>query len=379
MNRFYRNKWLQGVLLAAFYSIIGLESARSDGSLGIEDFRRSILAARVARVLDSRLPAIAGCPKVAARVRALREEFVSYKDSGTPGLISLMSAYALTGQLKSANTACTSKITAADARLLALDREKFRALRIAPALRKELDPWCASGVQANFNGQRDGNPCFAGEAPILGALRDAANHTGRTYFESGAEVDSFLRKFGTAANAGDTAIDLGALFSPGADAHNVLAIFAYLYAAGTSELGWVDGFGESFWRTPLDQGASPVTAIGNYLSWLNRKDYFVVVRKSLQARKAEFTLYGHAVEGWNHHEFISAFLACNYRVQNEQILARTVPEALGIAYEGRDLISHLKEDLGFRASVRNFSTDVARHEEGGKFGRRACAGLAVGR
>jgi hypothetical protein len=404
---FLHQKQFRVILLAASLFGAGFTlptSARAAAPKNIDDFRREVLAARVSRVVDARLLALAHCAPsaseapVLSQARALRATYKNYAASGTDGLIALLDAYGETAKIKAASaqsnsSACAKQITNADSALSAVDRKKFAGLEKASLFANlnplggispltmillELDPWCASGVQANFNGARDGNPCFAGEIPILAALRDSGNKIGRSYFGSAAETDSFLAKLDTAASSGNRVIDLEKLFSAKTDPRDLLAIMTYLYAAGTSELGWVDGFGESFWRSTLDQGSSGRTALAVYSTWLGRKDRFVVIRKETHARGLELRLFGHGVERWNHHEFISAFLACNYRARGEKLLARTVPEALGVAYESRDFVSHMKEHDGWKASEQNFITDVSRHEEGGHFGRLACASLDHG-
>ncbi|MBC7690794.1 MAG: hypothetical protein H7222_03425 [Methylotenera sp.] len=359
---------------------------------GIEDYRRSILFARVARIVEARERALQECratvPESAliSEIETLHSAAKDFGSRGTEGLLALMKAYALTSKIKQSKSSCGKKISEADLNLLENDRKKFSGLRtaarlltpsqfqIAPSewLFMELDPWCASDVQPNYNGERDGNPCFAGEHPILGALRDPANRKTATYFDSAMETDGFLSRLAEAAEGPARVLPLEKLFSPGLSRRALLAIMTYLYAAGTSELGWVDGFGESFWRTALDQGASPRTALSQYLSWLNRKDAYVVLRKKLHSRGQSLQLLSQNVEAWNHHEFISAFLACNYESRGDDLLARTVPEALGVAYESRDFASHLREQVGFRRSTESFITDVRRHQTGGHFGRTAC-------
>lgn len=388
MKRLYK-KWVFLASLLAFSFIVLGETQAAE----IEEHRRTVLSARVERVVDARARALLTCRPTGLEVaekttiRRLRAEYKSYAASGTPGLLSLLDAYALSSKIKRSKSECGKKVSLADLALFENDRVKFEKVRavgrvfsfspytIAPSefIFMELDPWCASEVEANFDGTRDTNPCFAGETPILNSLRDVLNKKGASYFSSSMEVDQFLARMSKAASGGKPAIALDTLFSKNVSHHQIMGIFAYLYSAGTSELGWVDGFGESFWRSTLDQGSSARASLGQYLSWLNRKDQFVILRKKLLARHVKLYLFGHPIESWNHHEFISAFLACNYAARGETLLARTVPEVLGVAYEGQDFVSHLRGEHSLSESTKNFMTDVGRHEEGGRFGRRACS------
>ncbi|MBS1961266.1 MAG: hypothetical protein JST04_03545 [Bdellovibrionales bacterium] len=384
--------WKNKIRISALLLAVSFSGATFAGAPNLEDYRREILANRVARVLDARVEAMAKCRSSAEEeaqlleIRKYRGEFTNYAKSGTPGLVAVLNGYAVTAKMKRAGGDCAKKIGDADGALASAERRKFKGAFIAAGVLNpvpgtlspiqkiflELDPWCATATAANFDGSRDTNPCFAGEIPILGALRDAANTSGRTYFESGMKIDQFVQNLAAAVNAKASTIAIESLFPAGTGNREVLAMLTYLYAAGTSELGWVDGFGESFWRTSLDQGASAVTAVGQYLSWLNRKDQFARLRKQIRAAGTPFKLWKREIEGWNHHEVISAFLACNFEARGDDLLARTVPEALGVAYEGKDFVSHIRDKVGLQKSAENFITDVSRHQQGGRFGRIAC-------
>lgn len=381
----------QAILPTLF--LFTVPSVQAEDFRNPDEFRRSILSGRVNRVLEIRVEALRGCARtmgealqVDAVSQALREASSSAL-SNTDRLLRSLDAYRMSVQIKRSHSGCAEKLREADQILFEEERVKFRSARVGAHLISlnpaglspldylfiQLDPWCASVTSANFDGSHDGNPCFAGERPILTGLRDTENKRGQTFYAAGADVDFFLSNLARRVESKSQAIDFTELFRPGTEKRRIFSIMAYLYSAGTSELGWVDGFGEVFWRASLDQGSSAQGALGEYLTWLNRKDQFVALRAKFRQDRLAIYLFGKSVKNWNHHEFISALLSCDYQSSGEGLLARTVPEALGLVYEGKDFVSHLKEKMGIESSFDNFITDVTRHQRGGYLGRTTCS------
>ena len=397
--------------LAALFSVLTLGLQMADAAavpprdaraeaVALGRFWNDVLALRVDRILEGRRQALAqvrGCESLAdelalerrgARDRGLGSGAV---DAAVP--VALMGAWQRMQAQIGIDSACGRAMAGADLEIHRAERAKFAwAREVSPALPREirlaiaeLDPWCAVGAAADFGRTRDGNPCFAGDLPVLFSLLNEGR-TGRgnaasfdAFSRAGAEIDEWLARF-TAEVASlprGGRIDLLALapqrlLESESSRRRLLAEITYLYAAAGFEIGWIDGFGERFWSGPLRAGASPARAYASAMTWMNRKQLFSGWRNFARSRGVRFHWGAREVTDWNHHDFISAFMGCDLQERGQAGLGRALPEALGIAYESLDFVSHMKEGDGFEASAANFRRDVGRHVEGAAFGEAFC-------
>lgn len=379
---------VSALFLSAFAPAFGADSESEARRLSV--YWNGVLAARVAKIVDARTDALRRCRAAGSAEQGVTERIGilrSAPGSSASRVLALMESYQLTHELlEGGRSRCASAIRAADLRIADSERERFRFLRHAPeatetgVILKELDPWCAIDPRPNFEGGRDGNPCFAGEGPILRAMIDPTPAAGEDPFaRAGAEIDELVHRFRLAVERGRTGetIDLFSLM-PSSMTESLegrrlgLAAWAYLHAAATFRLGWIDGFADRFWSEPLRRGATPSEAYAAVVRWMNRKHVFAGHLHFAHSKGLRFRFGTIEATEWNRHDLVSAFLACEFRLRGEGALARILPPALGVAYEGKDLVSHLREGAGLEASLRNFGTDTGRYARGTRLGLRFC-------
>ncbi len=379
-------------------------------AIAIGRFWNDVLALRVDRVLEGRIQALTvvrGCESLAAeldleRRRARRQGLgTGTVDASVP--VALMGAWQrMQAQIEN-RSACGRAMARADLAVYRAERAKFAWVHGAsPALPREvrlaiaeLDPWCAVGAAADFGRIRDGNPCFSGELPILHSLLNdrarAASHgipeaSFDAFSQAGTELDEWLGRFTAqvAAAPSGTRLDLLALaprhlLENESGRRRLLGEITYLYAAAGFQIGWIDGFAERFWSGPLRERATPAQAYASAMSWMNRKQLFSGWRNFARSRGVRLFWGAREVTDWNHHDFIAAFMGCDFQERGLGWLGRALPEALGIAYESLDFVSHMREGDGLEASAANFGRDVGRHSEGAAFGEAFCRPPAVSR
>ena len=124
---------------------------------------------------------------------------------------------------------------------------------------------------------------------------------------------------------------------------------------------------------PLKGDGSPFEAYAQYFNFMNRKDQIYQILSEAIAKKLKIKMGNVIVNQWNRHNYMAAFLACEYHQRGLGKLAHLIPDALGIVYESNDFISHLKDGVSFKNSVQNFKEDTARYREGSAFGEKYCS------
>lgn len=246
----------------------------------------------------------------------------------------------------------------------------------ADALIASLHPFCATKVAAALDGSMETNPCFAGDRLVTAGLES------KKAADISAEViaDGFLSRIESMVSraAGGSGVELLAAYPLLRNIRNFesrkrfLALLAFFYASPGSDAGYVDGFGDHFWRDSLKQGKGARESLVRYLEWKNRRDRFALVLGAVAGKKLRLRVNGHDFTAANRHEIMSAFLACHFRGLDEDLAAEVIPLMLGYAYEGKDFVSHLEGGAGVKESIRNFRADTGRYHRGMEFGYAFC-------
>ena len=209
-------------------------------------------------------------------------------------------------------------------------------------------------------------------------LKDATSNVSPVFEDSAQEIDEWLFEFHTKirnSKQGQSIDLLRTQFikqTTPSERLKFLSMLTFLYTAGGSRVGMSTPYGDTFWKSPLRLGLSPEYAYYQYMYWMNRRDAFKSDLEVAQHKNVVLTLGNTNIHSWNHHNMISAFLACDYETRGMNSIAKLVPEALGVAYESKDFVSHLKDGLGWKKSAQNFEQDTDRHRVGAVFGYRYC-------
>lgn len=360
------------------------------------DYRRAILQTRVEEVMKARLTAINACLKnsfsdeVQSISFELAKEIYLSKGRNLLKLMHLMDLFRKTEALKKSK--CTKELKAADLALHKLERKKFDwVYKLAPttclnptdikctakriALIAHIDPHCVTNVSESYDGNKDGNACFAGINIAIQALKKFPESISLTN-----EMDSFLISFSEiVSNAKDSdEVEWTRLFPNywkfGRDKRDLLylAIMEYFMLATTSNAGIVEAFGDHFWMQPLKNGLSAGAALKNFEQMKNRKDFFRDTLTTAEEKKIVFS-YGHfKMANANRHNYMSALLACDLKKKFGTFDSHLVPLILGYAYEAKDFASHIKGGISLEKSLENFVKDTSRYKQGMKIGNSLC-------
>ena len=277
---------------------------------------------------------------------------------------------------------CSPEIRAAREEIHAAERRLFApavgALALAaPAEHRRfaalVDPHCSTPVGPNPQGYADSNPCFAGDGLVWGRI-----HGSRLTHES--LVSAFERRVREVPDG--SALDLWSLHVSRDRYLNdlsfdermkFLGFLAFGMAASTANAGYVDGFGELAWREGMPD---PAEALESYHAYKRLKSQFGRAWNGALARKIRILVNGEDWSGVDRHEAMAAFLACELATDEVTLATFLVPSlatsSMGIAYESKDLISHLREGASLRESAKNFRADTARFRRGYRRGIGFC-------
>lgn len=240
--------------------------------------------------------------------------------------------------------------------------------RAIDELVQTIDPHCAVEVVTDSEGRTESNPCLAGDTLTL-------NVFWQKKYVILDEIDGLLQGFyrGVSSAAAGSTLDYWTL-SSAKDRKFLLSLLVFLTASTTSNGDWVDGFWDFVWRQPLRDGMTPADALEFYHGLKRRRDLFRDLLLWSNQKKLHFSMMGVIdLTGANHHDFMSAFLACHYSSRNKRFMAKAIPRVLGYGYESLDLAGHLKSGVALDVSVDNFKTDTKRHTKASNWGADFCS------
>ena len=371
----------------------------------LDDFRRTVFAKRVLRFVTVREDAILSCARFDKASSQLfisvQRNSLAYVHSQNPtveNLLLLLEAYQQTEialqQYQKINSPCAKLIKAAEESIIEEEREQFRTAEVSLAtvgtlthnddlnfILIELDPRCDKAALPDYKtGHADTNPCTAGYAMVLKRMKDSGKEIFPSYLESAAEIDLYLGQLQAQVSSAPLNGEISLL---NLNSHNPvgeaslrlrqLSNLAFLFTSYGSRIGMSSPYGDAFWMMPLKGNGSLFSGYAQYFNFMNRKDQFYQILREAKSKKLKIKMSNVIVNEWNRHNYMAAFLACEYHQRGLGKLAHLIPDALGIAYESNDFISHLKDGVSFNNSVQNFKEDTARYREGSAFGEKYCS------
>jgi hypothetical protein len=377
---------------------LGMDSAHAQSKL--EVYRSNVLALRIDRFIKARQNSLLKCelsePTAMAlymKVQALSLPFHHSKDPSAENIMALMDAYRAgedyQREMKDASSRCAPLFIQADQKIYRDERKMFAPVYLAGALERlpwqsqspiekilhDMDPVCDTQAQPDYRQKKaDGNPCFAAFTTLAASLRDQDG----LFDLAGAQTDEWLASLQEAIHSSEqnSKIDFLKIASDAlrkkANRKRFLAIIAYLYSSGGSAIGMANPADDALWSDPLVRGSDSIDAYNQYFLWKNRTDLMGELVYQARSKKQVLVFGSTNVNEWNRHQFISSFIACDYTMRGKLGLASFVPNALGIAYESMDFVSHLKEGISWKDSEKNFEVDTARHRAGAKLGIAFC-------
>jgi len=329
----------------------------------------------------------------------------------TPGILEMMRLFSETERLRVAD--CARELNEAVAKQRHDERKPFRTIkrvariacgighaakdaftrrtspsgcqRVVEEITHGIDPHCFTPNERNWTadgsqGYFDANPCYAADRYIDGAI--TADHRMNSSLTTQG-LQSFVYLLGNQIQEKiarkETSIDLAATFkSAGVQATGLaspkmmMGYLAYLYGAEKSLVGRVDSYADEAWQSALREGLSPNDARKLYNERKRLLDFFRDVRELALSKKMRLTIGGTDVSTYHRHQFTAAYLACHYQSSGDERMARSMPRMIGVAYESKDFVSHIREGLSFADSRKNFSQDTSKYSEGGRLGIAVC-------
>lgn len=236
----------------------------------------------------------------------------------------------------------------------------------------DLDPKCSTAFEPDRGTKKpDSNPCFAGERPLY-------RYLWRDSMEGPVWMDPLLWDFHAAiekARDGDS-IDLRALYDArrkDGNEEEFVALLAWFRSSGASGLGYVDGFGDLYWKRPLDLGGSTEDALTQYHGFRIRRDSAKMQFEWAKMKNVRIFAGADELTEFNRHDLMGGFLSCHWKVDGRAIDGVLVSPLLGVLYELADFRSHVKSGISWIDSFKNFFSDTGRHRRGTAWGLRTCS------
>ncbi len=277
---------------------------------------------------------------------------------------------------------CTPEIQAARKRIEHAERKKFapfvKAIQAtAPkeykSIASKLDPHCSLPVAPNSQGYVDSNPCFAGDrlvferiAPFILSHESFVSAFDRTVqgLADGSVLDLWRLYLAQERFANDWAFDERMKF---------LGFLAFGMSSATSSAGYVDGYAEQAWREKMPDVGE---AYRNYHGYKRIKSQFSSTWNLALKKEIRIQVNGLDWDGVNRHEAMAAFLACELATDDvtlaTHLLPRVLTQSMGVAYESKDLLSHLRDGVSLKNSLNGFQVDTSRYERGYRRGIHFC-------
>ena len=286
---------------------------------------------------------------------------------------------------------CASEIAAADLKLKNIQQKKFKipmqtakascalalnrsktCLKNVTAILKDLDPFCVTQNSADFFGVKDGNACMAGDRLLGKVLRRKNDPTQNKLTQFLDDLDLTITKAPKNSNVDMWKVFLMHNQDSAANRKQFLAIMTFFYYGLGSAGGYIDGVADYYWFSGIKEAKEAEEIFGEFFSVRQKIDrYGFLIHKKGKALNLRYSFKHVALKGMNRHDYMAMFMSCHFKGYGQRE-AKFIPEILGFGYESLDFVSHIKEDVSIKDSVRNFRTDTSRYTVGSTLGLGFC-------
>ncbi|QLY24245.1 hypothetical protein [Bdellovibrio sp. KM01] len=365
------------ILLLLVVMISGSLSAASISLRDLDKMEDVALADRLQRTLIIQYQLIAACEKQSSlsaqflwqTYPLLQSDLVesATDQERRDGIIKLISAIQ---QSRSVPVAC----------LKAIPSQKVSSVRklllVPPSLNgdtlrfyKELSPACFPVASKGSFQEKENNACFAGDRMIMKDLEQQS-------LSVHADTLKFANELFLTANTAKSqdSIDLFNVYLKVArpDVKKMFTLLAAFSTSGNSGLtGWLQGVEDAALVKDLNDRALSATEVYSNFKFLQAaKMSYQVFRQISDEKKLKLTLFGNSFDKWNRHNVIAAYLGCREQGAEEQVVANV--SRIGLGYESKDFIAHLRQGISWNSSVANFKQDTQRYRDGALLGYQAC-------
>lgn len=233
---------------------------------------------------------------------------------------------------------------------------------------KELAPACFPVAGKGGLNNPDGNACFAADEMIV---QDANSFSQNLAMDALIFADLLLEKIQTVSK-GQT-LDLYATYASvfQGSPKQMLTLFASFVTSGNSGVtGWLQGVEDTLLVADLNQKLTKEQIYDRYKMLQEAKLKYQVFREFADKLTPVLTVFGVPVDKWNRHNFMATYLGCREQGTQEDVVKRV--SRIGIGYESKDFVSHIREGVSWDVSVDNFKVDTQRYREGAALGYRVC-------
>lgn len=238
---------------------------------------------------------------------------------------------------------------------------------------EDFSPACYQIRQRGELSSIDGNACFAADGMVLNSLA----RQDMDPLIDGIEWAAALLK---ASLAEPKAVDIWVVFQsvfPEGTPQQMLALLASFSTSGNSGLtGWLQGIEDRLLIRWLNENMTANDVYERIKLLQTVKITYQKFRTVMDERKLRLRVRGVAIDDWNRHNMMAAFLGCENQMQDQEVTLRLVL-LIGQAYEAKDFISHLLEGMHWEPAVRNWREDTDRYRQSGQIGYRLCQSKPV--
>lgn len=370
-----------------FLGILGLCLAASQSvwagriSLKNLDFQEDfVLQDRLRRMAVIESASIAGCTDRQARghlanVRKLESlpDFSKLEKSAQKNyILDLIKALRTTSLLA---RHCGGGASAKDGRISSIRHPLLPSLRTADQVQHQnfylgLAPACYPVAGQGALAQKDSNACFGADKLIFKDARDLGLSLPKDALQfSQALYEALLKK------KPQESIDLFSVFanqSSSPTPKHMLTLLASFSTSGNSGLtGWLQGVEDTLLVGDLnDQTLSANDVYARSKDLQLAKITYQRFREVADRFSATLRIFGVEVKDWNRHNFMAAYLGCRDNGTRSQAIRKV--GSIGVGYESKDFVSHLREGSRLRPSIENFQQDTKRYVDGAALGWDAC-------
>jgi hypothetical protein len=360
------------------------------------EFQAKILTLRVQEMINYRTEGLTNCLKTGKGYTQLDHQnyknLISSYRRGKYSTQSQIIEKALELLAESQNhPKCAQEIKAADLKLKNLQQKKFEVAMVtakascALALNKskiclknvttilnELDPFCVTQNSADYFGVKDGNACMAGDR-LLGKVLRRKNDPNQNKLTQFLD-DLDLTISGAPKNSN---VDMWKVFlmhnqDSAANRKQFLALMTFFYYGLGSAGGYIDGVADHFWLSGTKEGKAPEEIFNEFFNMRQKIDrYGFLIHKKGKGSNLRYSFKHVSLKGMNRHDYMAMFMSCHFKGYGNGN-AKFIPEILGFGYESLDFVSHIKEDVSLKESVKNFRTDTSRYTVGSTLGLGFC-------
>ncbi len=208
---------------------------------------------------------------------------------------------------------------------------------------KELDPHCRWETIADYNGYRDSNPCVAGYKMAADILIKNENFIDDLY--------TFTHKVYEESQVNGKSINFWTIYKDTVNSSNslnnrryFLAMMNFFFSSTKSGAGFTDRFYEVSLLNDINNNLDTYSIITNFHDLKKIRDSFSGVMDIVSKNKISLIFENKSTQTFNRHNYMSMFLGCHYTMKKGRAAGARIPLLLGIAYEGKDFIGHLKND-----------------------------------